>query len=336
MSVFNFPAGATNGQEYVAPNGTVYTFDGEKWNIKTSNLANVATSGDYTDLSNRPDLTFNIAGDDSTEREVNLGETVKFVGTNGITTTTDDEGNVTITGEEGIGIEDGQTYNINIVGDVFAEDSAKIIDSQTGIVTANVEGDVTGNITGDVKGSVFGDDSTPIVDATNNTLNGDLTGDTTGTHSGPVTGDVTGSIFADDSTQIIDAHSQTVTGSDLTTTNQNVYFGSPEVARTRVASTTSNGTNTFDFHLFRATEYRSMKIVLQATNTVTSEYYVSELLCLHDGSDSYTAEYARIFTSATPDIAVVALLNNGNFLLRITPAVADLIEYKFVIHTMTV
>ena len=47
---------------------------------------------------------------------------------------------------------------------------------------------ITGDLVGDVKGSVFGDDSTPIVDATNNTLNGNL--------SGNVVGNVTGNIDA--------------------------------------------------------------------------------------------------------------------------------------------
>jgi hypothetical protein len=59
---------------------------------------------------------------------------------------------------------------------------------------------ITGDLVGDVKGSVFGDDSTPIIDATDNTLNGDLTGN--------VTGNVTGNI---------DATSLTVGANDATT-----------------------------------------------------------------------------------------------------------------------
>ena len=67
------------------------------------------------------------------------------------------------------------------------------------------------------KGSVFGDDSTPMVDAINNTFNGSLSGNVTGNLSGnvignvtgnvtgSVTGDVIGSIFADDSTLLVDA-----------------------------------------------------------------------------------------------------------------------------------
>ena len=63
--------------------------------------------------------------------------------------------------------------------------AGQTINANRNIVAA--EG-VTGDLVGDVKGSVFGDDSTPIVDATNNTLNGNL--------SGNVVGNVTGNIDA--------------------------------------------------------------------------------------------------------------------------------------------
>ena len=113
---------------------------------------------------------------------------------------------------------DGQINAVALNGDVVADDSTVMVDASantftgdlTGDVTGNtagthtggVVGDVTGNVTGnstgyhtgDVKGSVFGDDSTPIVDAVNNTLAGNLTGDVTGNLTGNVTGNVTGQV----------------------------------------------------------------------------------------------------------------------------------------------
>jgi len=312
MVAFNFPAGATNGQEYTAPNGTVYRYDGQKWNVKSASLAAVATSGSYTDLSDTPEeYKFNVGADDSVVREVSNGETITFKGSDGITTSTDDEGNVTITG----GIVEGQTYEIDVVGNVFGTDSSKIIDRDTNTVTA------------DLRGSVFADDSAKIVDG--------ITGDLFGNLTGSVTGDVTGSVFTDGSTQVVDGHSGSVTANVLTTTDQNVYFGVPEVARIRVHETTSSGTGTFDVFLFRASEYRSMKILIQADNTTDGTYYISELLCLHDGTDAYTSEYSTIFTSdPDPDISVVAILNNGNFVLRVTPQLNVDISYKFIIQTI--
>jgi len=56
----------------------------------------------FNDLTDKPNLagtyTFNVAADDSTIREISADETVKFIGASGITTASDAEGNITITG----------------------------------------------------------------------------------------------------------------------------------------------------------------------------------------------------------------------------------------------
>jgi hypothetical protein len=56
----------------------------------------------WDQLTDKPSLagtyTFSIAGDDSTLREIANGESVKFIGAGGITTSSDAEGNITITG----------------------------------------------------------------------------------------------------------------------------------------------------------------------------------------------------------------------------------------------
>lgn len=297
MTAFNFPAGAVADQEYTAPNGTIYVYDGEKWNVKTKTLSAVATSGEYSDLLNTPDeFKLKIGADDSTIREVGNNESILIKGGSNITTESDEEGNITINGDSGI--VPGNTYDINIRGDVV------------------------------------GNDSSLLVDAENNEFNGDLIGDVTGSLAGNVTGDVVGSVFSDDSQVIVDAVNNTITADTLTANDKNVYFG--DVARIRVAEATSTGLSAFDVHLFIASEYRSMKLIVQATNTTDTEYYVSELLCFHDGTDAYTAEYATMHTSNDPDFTIAAILDNGNFKLRVTPQVNVTINYKFIIQTMTV
>ena len=56
----------------------------------------------YNDLTDKPNLagtySFNVAADDSTLREISTDETVKFIGAGGVTTASDAEGNITITG----------------------------------------------------------------------------------------------------------------------------------------------------------------------------------------------------------------------------------------------
>jgi hypothetical protein len=54
---------------------------------------------------------FSVAGDDSTLRQIFSGETLRFAGAGGITTATDGEGKVTITGTPLSGIYGGVTYN---------------------------------------------------------------------------------------------------------------------------------------------------------------------------------------------------------------------------------
>jgi len=78
----------------------------------------------------------------------------------------------------------------------------------------------------DIKGSVFGDDSSIIVDGTENkiyatggfvgNLTGNVIGNVTGNIIGNIIGDVKGSLFGDDSTAIINGIDNTVTGTTVT------------------------------------------------------------------------------------------------------------------------
>jgi len=75
------------------------------------------------------DFDFSVAADDSTLRKINSGESIKFIGTNGITTASDSEGNITISaaGVSGLAsrttpsgstgnIADAATANVTITG----------------------------------------------------------------------------------------------------------------------------------------------------------------------------------------------------------------------------
>ena len=80
-------------------------------------LATVATSGSYNDLSNKPNIagtySFNVAADDSSLKTINSNETVKFIGAGGITTASDAEGNITITGSGSATVNWGDILNKN-------------------------------------------------------------------------------------------------------------------------------------------------------------------------------------------------------------------------------
>ena len=93
-----------DGQEnsfYVAPIRNASGADGVlQYNLSSKEVTYGQFS--YNDLINKPDLaatyTWSIAADDSTLREILANETVKFIGAGSITTASDAEGNITITG----------------------------------------------------------------------------------------------------------------------------------------------------------------------------------------------------------------------------------------------
>lgn len=106
---------------------------------------------------------------------------------------------------------DSQITAERIQADVIADDSSIMVNVSNNIFT----GAFAGNVTGNVLGNLTGDSA------------GTHTGDTAGTHTGAVvgnvTGDLTGSVFADDSTLIID-------GLDGGSISANRYFATDDIA----------------------------------------------------------------------------------------------------------
>jgi hypothetical protein len=82
-------------------------------------------------------FSFNIAGDDSTQRTISRDETVKFIGAGGITTASDAEGNITITGSGGLPSQTGNT------GKYLTTDGSALswatVAGGGGISTANIQ-----------------------------------------------------------------------------------------------------------------------------------------------------------------------------------------------------
>jgi hypothetical protein len=99
----NKPTIPTTTNELTNDSGFI-TLSNLLWNNITGKpaFATVAISGSYNDLIDKPNLagtySWNITADDSTQRTISSGETVKIVGTNGVSTSSDSEGNITITG----------------------------------------------------------------------------------------------------------------------------------------------------------------------------------------------------------------------------------------------
>ena len=83
-------------------------------------------SGSYADLTNKPNLAgtyqFSVAADDSTQRVISTDEVIKFIGAGGITTASDAEGNITITFDGNLRVNNGILYN-NLNQDIWIDPS---------------------------------------------------------------------------------------------------------------------------------------------------------------------------------------------------------------------
>jgi hypothetical protein len=102
-------------------------------NIKTINGSSILGSGDIGTYQ------FSVAADDSTQRVVSTDEVIKFIGAGGITTASDEEGNITITGSGG-GVSSGGTVTTLTIGDVYYENN---IVSPIPIISTTSYGTVT-------------------------------------------------------------------------------------------------------------------------------------------------------------------------------------------------
>jgi hypothetical protein len=172
----------------------------------------------------------------------------------------------------GSGLIEGNTYNIDITGSIFRDDSSIMVNTQTG------------QITGDLKGSVFADDSTVLLDAISSTLNaetanindtltatnivgtlvgavvgpvtGDLVGQTVGLHRG----DVIGSVFGRDSSAMVDADDQTMVANHITL---------DEVRSASNAVTITNPTGITEFRVETVNARSRLNVYVTAPDDVT-------------------------------------------------------------------
>jgi hypothetical protein len=142
---------ATSRQVWITiTNSTPATLYYWCWNhMAMGNSATVADPGTGSGANTTTTITnnnnienpfkFSVAGNDSTLREINNGESIKFLGAGGVTVTTDSEGNVTITGSANTG---NITFNANTIS---SQDSSSITVTPQTQFRSNVlvDGDIT-------------------------------------------------------------------------------------------------------------------------------------------------------------------------------------------------
>lgn len=145
----------------------------------TSPVTNQVLKYDGADWVNGVDAGTAITVKDEGVALATAVTTFDFVGDGVTVSGTGTEKTVTIPGAVGgggEGIIEGQTYRIDINGDIIADDSTIMVNSFNNTITASAGffGDLVGNVTGDVvgslKGSIFGDDSAIVYDSAADSL----------------------------------------------------------------------------------------------------------------------------------------------------------------------
>ena len=96
-----------------------------------------------------------------------------------------------------------------------------------------------------------------------------------------------------------------------------------ETAANTFATTTQSAIDTF-----ATTKFRSCKYVIQATDTVSSEYQITEALLIHDGSTAYVSVYGIVHTGSAELFTLDADVNGGNVRLLTTGASTNSTQYK--------
>lgn len=107
-----------------------------------------------------------------------------------------------------------------------------------------------------------------------------------------------------------------------------------QVMSTAQSATTATAQAPVD--TFALATYRSAKYVIQAVDTVSGEYHVTEMIVVHDGTSAYATEYGTIFTGtaalATYDVDV----SGTDVRLLATPASTNNTEFKLTRSTINV
>jgi hypothetical protein len=99
----SLPSNPVNGNLWLnTNNGSLYVYvtdeDGSQWIQPAVPYPIQPEEPEAPVIELPPPFTFNVAADDSTQRAISSGELIQFIGAGGITTASDEEGNITITG----------------------------------------------------------------------------------------------------------------------------------------------------------------------------------------------------------------------------------------------
>ena len=99
------------------------------------------------------------------------------------------------------------------------------------------------------------------------------------------------------------------------------YYWVNDYVVTATTSTTSQTT----LHSLSSSSYRSVEYMIQATQG--TNYHVTKILAIHDGTTTYPTEYGTLYTNGSLGTFDVDI-SGGNIRLRVTPSSSSSTSYK--------
>ena len=134
-----------------------------------------------------------------------------------------------------------------------------------------------------------------------------------------------------------------VTADELSVTNDATFNGSVDATGQDVVAATYNinniaingsstattsATTQVAVDSVSKTTFRTVKYLVQITNSTDSTYHATEILVTHDGTTPSITEYATIFTGSAEEATFSADISGSNLRLLATPASTDSMTFK--------
>ena len=208
----------------------------------TSPVTNQVLKYDGADWVNGVDAGTSITVKDEGNALATAVTSFDFVGEGVTVTGTGTEKTVTIPGAVGGGGEGviaGQTYDINITGDVLADDSSIMVNTATQEITG------AGGITGDLVGNVTSAGSSSFANVTisnNLTVDNTLTVNGNLTTTGIVASQFEGSLYSVNSTLIVDAEDGSIYTDVIRNSSGTIFIRAEQDSQNLIQIEASNST----------------------------------------------------------------------------------------------
>ena len=292
----NLTGNSITGVLDVTAQGTITaaTINVAALNVNSSPLAEIATSGDFNDLINKP---LNLSDFENDANFVSAGNNISLLA--------NDAGYLTSVSWLQLTNKPITVAELGLVDSVDTTTPVSIFTNDIGYVTADqIEG--IDALTGNYKGSVFGDDSTILVDGVLNSINlngtvrsdiipfadnlytiGSPTNEFLSLYVGTVNGDLQGSVYSDDSAfALVDAINNELTAELLTITTSDASFINLRYPGTPPFNGIQGAIQTFDnfnnlTHTIRFTEQKigmfKDLVTLAGTHLFADRYIIAGL-----------------------------------------------------------